>query len=157
MANREDLEILGQFAAFASTELNSIDSGITEGRKLKSNNINLKELYRDAVSGQGKMDIAQQLVNEKNIHQIAKGEIPLPPPLPVNNLPNPYSPLPAPAPLPNSLQMELPFTISKTVESNQAPLEQKISKFIDTFSNDVIIIKKLLMEIRDNTSKRKKV
>ena len=89
---KEDLDALGALASFVSTNMNTIDAytDSVDKVKLRANKLDPRKLYEGATHQN--VDLAQQLINETNIHEIDRS-------LPTRTSAPPASPnLPTPHP-----------------------------------------------------------
>jgi len=165
---KEDLDALGALASFVSTNMNTIDAYCDNDSKmrLKANKLDPRRLYEGATHQN--VDLAQQLVNENSIHELdrslpartsappASPNLPIPRPdqyIPTPNVGDhiPYLPPPPPEKV---YDPQLEFSFIDKLEKD-VPVMKKLFDILEKQSFNLEIIKKTLLQIEQNTRKRK--
>ena len=166
---KEDLDALGALASFVSTNMNTIDAytDSVDKVKLRANKLDPRKLYEGATHQN--VDLAQQLINETNIHKIDRS-LPtltsappaspnLPTPHPTQYIPTPnvegriHPPPPPPSPE-KVYDPQLEFSFTDNLEKD-TPIVKKLFDILEKQSFNLEIIKKTLIQIEQNTRKRK--
>lgn len=154
---KEDIDDLGPLAQMVVTSLDTIDSYIVpeDRRTIKALKQDPKELILNAINSSD--DIAQELVTPATVPVPVPGVAPLSAPAGTIHQHSVAPPMPIPVkPIGDPNQLEFSFVQEKMAAPIKVTSLQEISKDVEKIKSDIKMIKDLVLEIKQNTAKRKR-
>jgi len=154
LKNKEDLDLIGNLTGFISSSLKQMDQG-WEGRPNDQNRA-YKLDPRKILSEH--MDNAQMLVNKDTVNAegVPNPNTVVPPQTQQVGRVYPAQPAPGPVRDPNQLELALPgVTVPKLDFGQLKDFVKHFDDRMDKLEHELNIMKAMLKEIKENTTKRK--